>query len=321
MRSTKRRWWEGALVLGLSFLVMAVLARPVGAQENAGGEAAEGGGEAEEPEAYQFNLAPAKTAPGAIAEILLVARPEGGYAAEMAATALPEPASLKPDATTYVVWLYDATTKKRQSVASLTPEAGGGIVTFDVLWPKFALVVTAESSAAPKDWSGIAVLTGQPTVPENPGPDTEAAAQAAAQPTAAAAAPAADTSQPAQPAADASASAAGVDQSAAAGAASREAAGGPGAVPADSQAGQPPAGQIASPAEAGAGAAGGVVADAGGQVADSTVQAAGTECVNAPAEEKPKKKKKRFSNPTLDAMANAQRGAEPCKQPADSTQR
>jgi hypothetical protein len=302
-------------------LVALLLAAPARAQQTgeAGAEAAEGGGEAE-TEAYQFNLAPAKTAPGAIAEILLTPRPDGGYAAEMAAMSLPEPAALKPDATTYVVWIYDPATKKKQRVAALTPEAGAGTANFDVLWPKFALVVTAEPSIEPKEWSGVAVLTGQPTVPENPGPATEAAlaappAEAAPPADAAASAPGATDSATAAQAGGAAPSA---DAAAAAGAPGAEVAGAAAAPGADAAAGVPDTGAAAAtPPSDVATAAGAADAGASGPTAVSAApDSAAAPCVNAPQEdEKKSKKKKRFSNPALDAMAAAQKHGEegtPC---------
>ncbi len=311
MVRNRRRCWESALGLAVSALVAVLLAGPARAQQagDPGTEAAEGGGEAE-AEAYQFNLAPAKAAPGAVAEILLTARMDGGYAAEMAAMSLPEPAALKPDATTYVVWIYDPATKKKQRVASLTPEAGAGVASFDVLWPKFALVVTAEPSAEPKEWSGVAVLTGQPTVPENPGPATEAAQ---AQPTASA--------STAQATAEPSAGVASGTPDATQAAGSPTPATGPaGAEPTAVPSAQAPTAQVANASGAGTDSAAAVSANAGpaGQAGDSTAEATPTECVNAPADDKDKetskKKKRRFSNPTLDAMAAAQHGGEqqPC---------
>ncbi|HEY7461363.1 MAG TPA: hypothetical protein VIC59_05765 [Gemmatimonadota bacterium] len=296
METRWRRCPQGWLVLALGLLTAAALAEPCRAQQADPSAEAEGGGDVEgggEAAAYQFNLAPAKTAPGAVAEILLTPREEGGYAAEMAAMSLPEPSAVKAGATTYVVWLYDSATKKKQRVAVLTPAAGSGTTSFDVLWPKFALVVTAEPSAEPAEWSGVAVLTGQPSVPENPGPATEATETAGAVQPAAAASSAAPASAAQAPAAtEAAAGAPAVPGPAGAPA------------PAPAAAGVPP---VASGPEAGAGAEPATAA-----VAEPAEAA--KECANAPADEgKSKKKKKRFSNPTLDAMAAAQHAAEPCK--------
>lgn len=295
METRWRRCAQGSLVLALGLLTSAALAEPCRGQEADPSAEAEGGGEAA---AYQFNLAPAKTAPGAVAEMLLTPREDGGYAAEMAAMSLPEPSAVKAGATTYVVWLYDSATKKKQRVATLAPEAGMGTTSFDVLWPKFALVVTAEPSAEPAEWSGVAVLTGQPSVPENPGPATEAAVPPeAVQPAAAASSAAAENAAQAPAASEAEASAAPAPSPAGTPAPAAAAAAGVPAVGPGPEAGaaaQPAAAAVAEPAEA------------------------AKECVNAPADENKdkKKKKKRFSNPTLDAMAAAQHGEEPC-QPAE----
>lgn len=160
------------LALAAGFVVAGTfaLAEGVRAQAGVAGEDddARAALPAESPMATQFafSLVADQTAPGAKAEVLLTVKPEGGYTAELSATSLPAPKSLASDATTYVVWLYHPATHEKERVAALPPNARSGTVSFDVGGQDFAVVVTAEPTDQPEEWSAIAVLTGQPALPK-----------------------------------------------------------------------------------------------------------------------------------------------------------
>lgn len=160
------------LALAAGFVVAGTFALAEGARAQAGVAGEDDDGRAalpaESPMATQFafSLVADQTAPGAKAEVLLTVKPEGGYTAELSATSLPAPKSLAPDATTYVVWLYHPATHEKERVAVLPPNARSGTVSFDVGGQDFAVVVTAEPTDQPEEWSAIAVLTGQPALPK-----------------------------------------------------------------------------------------------------------------------------------------------------------
>ncbi|MFN2431907.1 MAG: hypothetical protein ABR599_03655 [Gemmatimonadota bacterium] len=310
-----------ASLLATGWLLVAAVA---GAQQDA---APDGASAAAAPDSvsgeaaaqYKFNLAPAQAAPGAQAEVLLTPREMGGYAAELQAGALPDPATLKEGASTYVVWLYDAAAKKKERVAALAMESGSGRADFDILWPTFALVVTAEPTPEPAEWSGVAVLSGQPVVPPNPGPATEAAMDADADTAAQVEAPGADTTVAAG-APDTTAQAASPAASAA---------------PSPSEAGAEPAGQpardttaaavdygvdtsaaVTAEETAAAGAeAGAVGAEVGVAVetepsGDAAAGAEATPEVAAAPEGGGDAKKKKFKNDALDRMRAAAEGSD-----------
>ncbi|MBA2565850.1 MAG: hypothetical protein H0V09_10590 [Gemmatimonadetes bacterium] len=346
----ERRLAGGLLLLTLlAWPILAVRAQEGGA---AGAPAEDVAQEPAGPQ-YKFKLAPAKTAPGASADVTLTGRPEGGYGAMISASALPEPSAIKAGTSTYVVWLYDPATQKKERVASLAATAGAAQAIFDITWPSFALVVTAEPSAEPAEWSGAAVLTGQPALPANP-PTAAASAQAPAD----AQAPdvQAPTGQAGQAGGVAAAPGVAADPAAGVGAEVNPPTG-PGAV-ADPTAGaeaipNPPSGadgpgqgpagaDQAAVAEDPAGADQAAVADpAGGAAAveaegPPTPSSAGTpapdgtvtgdtatgvgEAVAAAEEDaaKEEEKKRRFSNEALDRLAESQRtGAEPAEEPEE----